>query len=86
MGEPTVIEAINAEIATCLDRGHYVKGSPRHKAALAVLAKVAGLIEAGKRIDAAIMAWRTSGKPDLGELNAAQGELIVALARVGDAQ
>lgn len=48
-------------------------------------AAVAELVEAGKRTDAAIMAWRMSGKPDLGELNAAHGDLNAALARFGGA-
>lgn len=49
-------------------------------------ADVAELVAAGKRVDTAIMAWRMSGKPDLGELNAAQGDLTAALARFGGAR
>lgn len=86
MSEPTVDRLFAIEQA---DVALGVAGLPENdifrKELREARADLAYLIEAAKRTEAAIMAWRMSGKPDLGELNAAHGHLIVALARVGGA-
>lgn len=52
-----------------------------YKANARLIAWSSDLLDASKRVDAEIMAWRMSGKPDLGKLNEAHGDLISAIAK-----
>ena len=85
MAEPTVDVRRNLHMAY----QHVVICGPDETVQAALIAvedAVAELIEAGRRAEAAIMAWRHSGKPAFSELHAAHSGLIVALARVGGAK
>lgn len=80
-----VLHQLRQRFQNCRELAGFEEPSELFARGDAAITAVAGLVEAGKRTDAAIMAWRMSGKPDLGELNAAHGDLIAALAHFGGA-
>lgn len=80
-----VLRQLRQRFQNCRELAGFEEPSDLFAQADVAIAAAAELIEASKRTDAAIMAWRMSGLPDLGELNVAHGDLIAALARVGGA-
>lgn len=50
-----------------------------------VAAAMAKLVAAGKNVETALSAWRTSGQPDLGKVVEGHNDLVAALAAFGGA-